>query len=418
MLTKNSGSGSEEEGEGYIDFNYWPTCRGSYGTLEDLEHAKGTIPVHCVNKYLLDVQINVLEGALSKYKDLVEKGYDKKFEIYEKYVEAQIPEQINNFMATSKVDKYFKCQETKDITCCSSCQWVTCMETCVSGPNCKNGRGTVDMDKCPKMEFEDKGLGPGTVIPNATFILKNSKGFYDDLAETWGIEESWITFDRRHMKTNNGCQYDENVNECRDRNDNWFYDYPRTNDFQIYNPKKVIGNSYPKATEMLGRFKILRNVGAFDEFTQMSDLVDATSLPAFSTQEAVESMNKIVEKADEMEKKEREELILNFITGLLFFIPVGGEIAGAAGLTAARNLLRLIGAVGDAGMTIHDLIKDPKNAFMTVFSYLASAGVGRGGFKDAANARRGMSSKEYNSLGNVKVRLDTVTSIRGNMCKA
>jgi hypothetical protein len=151
--------------------------------------------------------------------------------------------------------------------------------------------------------------------------------------------------------------------------------------------------------------------------TQMSDIVDATSLPSFSAVEAVESMEKIVAQADDIKKKEREEMILNFIMGLLFFIPVAGEAAGAAGLTAARSLLRLIGAAGDAGMLVHDLVKNPENAFMTVFSYLAGAGVGRGGFKNAANARRGMSSKEFDSLGNVKTRLNTITSIRGNTCK-
>jgi len=118
-----------------------------------------------------------------------------------------------------------------------------------------------------------------------------------------------------------------------------------------------------------------------------------------------------------MKKKERQEMILNFVMGILFFIPVAGEAAGAAGLTAIRSMLRLIGTVGDAGMLVHDLVENPENAFMTVFSYLAGAGVGRAGFKNAANARRGMSSKEYESLGNVKVKLDKVTSIRGSSCK-
>jgi hypothetical protein len=149
----------------------------------------------------------------------------------------------------------------------------------------------------------------------------------------------------------------------------------------------------------------------------MSDLVDATSLPSYSAVEAVESMKKIIEKADDIKKKEREEMILSFVTGFLFLIPVAGEAAGAAGLTAARSLLRLIGSVGEAGMLIHDVVKNPENAFISVFTYLAGAGVGRVGFKNAAGSRRGMSSKEYESLGNVKLRLDKATSIRGNSCK-
>ena len=150
----------------------------------------------------------------------------------------------------------------------------------------------------------------------------------------------------------------------------------------------------------------------------MSDLVDAASIPSYSAVEAVEAMEKIAEKADDIKKQEREEMILNFIMGILFFIPAAGSAAGAAGLTAVRSMLRLIGTIGEAGMLVYDVVENPDNAFITVFSYLAGAGVGRSGFKNAANARRGMSSKEYESLGNVKVRLDKLTSIRGSSCKA
>jgi hypothetical protein len=104
--------------------------------------------------------------------------------------------------------------------------------------------------------------------------------------------------------------------------------------------------------------------------------------------------------------------------GILFFIPAAGSAAGAAGLTAVRSMLRLIGTIGEAGMLVYDVVENPDNAFITIFSSLAGAGVGRSGFKNAANARRGMSSKEYESLGNVKVRLDKLTSIRGSSCKA
>ena len=77
-------------------------------------------------------------------------------------------------------------------------------------------------------------------------------------------------------------------------------------------------------------------------------------------------------------------------------------VFGASGFLAVRTFLRLIGATGEAGMTILDLVQNPQNAFMTVFSYLAGAGVGREGFIKAAQARRSMSAKEVNSLGNVK----------------
>jgi hypothetical protein len=99
------------------------------------------------------------------------------------------------------------------------------------------------------------------------------------------------------------------------------------------------------------------------------------------------------------------------------FIPVAGEAAGAAGLTAARSLLRLIGTAGDIAMTVYDVIKSPDNAFLAVFMHLAGAGIGRSGFRNAAEARRGMTGKEYTSLGNVRGKLDQVINIRGQTCK-
>lgn len=163
--------------------------------------------------------------------------------------------------------------------------------------------------------------------------------------------------------------------------------------------------------DLLRRFKIVAAFTAWDDDAQLADSVDATSIPAFTLQEAVQSMQKITDKADEIKKQEREQFIFNFISGLLFFILIAGEAAGAASLTAARSLLR-----GEAGMLVHDLIEISENAFISIFTYLAGAGVGRKGFKNAADSRRGMTAANIDSLGNVKNSLGRVTSLRGLAC--
>lgn len=400
-----------------IDEKYWADCEGQYNSLDQLKDRKGSIPSHCMEQYITDVQISVLDGALKKYKDLVDKGYDDKFKIYARYVKDQIPDQINNFMASDKVDKYFSCSDYKTQgTCCKDCRYATCIENCIKGSNCKGGKGEYPMDKCPRMEFQ-KGTISSDYIPNATFTLKDENGFYNDLSETWGIEKAWITMGKRLMRINNGCQYaGTNVQNCIEWNNNYFKNYPMMNGdkVEIYNPKDIIGDSYPKAQDMLYRFQDMSIAGIWDEQITESDLVDSMSLPAFSTEEAISAMEKIVQKADEIKKAEREEFILNFIMGLLFFIPFVGE--AAAGLTAIRTIARLIGTVGDAAVTIYGVVQDPENAFMTVFSALAGAGVGRGGFKSAAKSRRGMKKTDYDSLGPVKGKLDTVEDLRGGMC--
>jgi hypothetical protein len=95
MLTDatRSGNGYEDIDESeYIDENYWAPCPCIFTTLAQLEKRKGSVPAHCVEQYLLDIQIAVFEGALKKYKELLSNDYDGKFKTYEKSAEAQVPD--------------------------------------------------------------------------------------------------------------------------------------------------------------------------------------------------------------------------------------------------------------------------------------------------------------------------------------
>ncbi|KAI0181182.1 putative glycosyl hydrolase, family 18 [Hypoxylon sp. FL1284] len=413
------GSGGDNYPDDYeyeIDDDYWPWCQASYTTLDQLTDRKGDMPVNCIEQYIVDIQTATLERALDDYKDLIDSGYDDKFSTYERYVTDQVPDQINHFMAQDKVQDYFTCTEAKDILCCTDCRYDNCVDTCVKGWDCVNGPGTVDIP-CPQMEFQRSiADGDQTPIPNATFHFKDEDGFWKALGDEYGIQKDWVKFDRRLMRVNNGCQYaGENVKECEDERNNFFYNYPLPGTVTVYNPKSVVGDSLPDAEDMLDRFKIMRAYGDWDDEMEISDLVDATSLPAYSTEEAVANMQKIVDEAGEIEKQERESFILDFVTGLLFWIPFVGEALGPE-FAAMRSILRLIGEAGEAGTAVYDVVTDPQNAFMSVFSYLLGAGVGRSGFKKAADSRRSLTNTEYNSLGKVTDKLDTVESIRYGIC--
>lgn len=413
---RDSGDGADP-GEDRIDADYWSPCRDSYSTLEELEKRKDSMPPHCVEQYLVDVQIAILEAALKKYKDLMSHGYDDKFKVYQRYAKAQVPAQIDAFMASERVDKYFTCKETRNVTCRSSCTFITCQEDCVRAEDCRGGRATLDI-KCPQMLHEVDMLD-SSHIPNATFSLHDPEGFWRDLGHEYGVEESWVTFGRRHMRISNGCQFaGDAINKCIDEQDNWWYNYPNADQdkIKIYNPRDVIGKSYDKTAELLSRFKTVRDWNDYDDLMPWSDVVDATALPSLATEAAVNSMDKIIDKAQEIEKKEREEMILSFVTAFLFFIPVAGEAAGAAGLTAARGLLRGIGTVGDAGLMVYGVVANPESALISVFAFLAGAGVGRDGFSKAANARRSMKASELDALGPMKGGLDRLGAIRGRVC--
>ncbi|OBT63787.1 hypothetical protein VE03_06980 [Pseudogymnoascus sp. 23342-1-I1] len=237
-----------------------------------------------------------------------------------------------------------------------------------------------------------------------------------DIEEEYGIEQAWITFGKQQMRINTGCQYAKDYKQCVEKTYNFFYNYPIATNVSIYNPKKIIGDSFANVAELLNRFKMMKKLGDWDPLRRLSDLVDATSLPAYSTQQAITSMNEVIDIAGEIEKAQREEFILSFISGLLFFIPFVGEAAGLAGIAAARTVLRLIGVAGEAGLTIFDAVSHPENAFMSVFTFLAGAGVRRSGFRNAANSRRGITPDVYNTLGGVKTSLDKVHSLRHKIC--
>ncbi|TIC91656.1 Killer toxin subunits alpha/beta [Colletotrichum higginsianum] len=283
------GSGSiTDDTEDELIYEELSPCTASFSTLKQLEDRKGSIPSHCLEQYIVDVQIAVFGGALDKYKKLIDDGYDKKFSIWEGYIKEQIPGQIKNFMATDKVDKYFKCGEMKTVVCCNTCQNAWCGTNCERSNGCKNGKQMVPRDKCPKVEFDPTGFGGGH--PNTTFTLNDCNGFFKDVLETWGIEEEWIRFDKRQISLANGCQYaGRDVNDCIAWNSIFFHDFPTMDrdKTKMHNPKDVIVKALPGTQELLERYRDMKTFAEFEDDIEMSDLTDASSLPAFAVEEVV-----------------------------------------------------------------------------------------------------------------------------------
>ncbi|EFQ36789.1 glycosyl hydrolase family 18 [Colletotrichum graminicola] len=411
-----SGSISDDNTNEFV-YKELSACTASFSTLKQLEERKGSIPSHCLEQYIVDVQVAVFDDSLKKYNKLIEDGYDSKFSTWKGYIKEQIPGQIKKSMATDKVDKYFKCGETKTVTCCNTCKSAWCGVDCERFEGCKNGKQMVPRDKCPKAEFDPTGLGGDH--PNSTFTLTDREGFFKDIHETWGVDEEWITFSKRQMSRANGCQYaGKDVKDCIAWNSIFFHDFPTMDSgkTKINNPKDIIVKALPDAKGLLDRYRDMKTFAEFEDDLEMSDLTDSGSLPAFAVEQAVGEMEKIVKEASGIEKKRREEFILSMIMGFLFFIPFLGPTGGSAVAVGVRTLLRLIEVGAEVGLAVYSVVNDPDNAFMTVFTTLLAAGFSRGGFRDAARSRRGMSSNEYNSLGNIKLKLDIINTLWGSMC--
>ncbi|KAM0510822.1 hypothetical protein ACHAPE_010505 [Trichoderma viride] len=399
----------------YIDENHYVKCDSQYNSLDQLNDRKDSIPFYCMDSYIVDVEIELLSDALDKYKDLIANGYDDKFKVYEEYTIEQVPSQINAFMGNGHAGDFFTCEETALRTCCSSCQFATCVETCDKSEGCKNGYGTEEIP-CPTV-YQDGSDGIdwyNTKVPNVTYTLNDSDGFYKAINKDYGVEKNWIVFGDTDVRVSNGCQFEgDGIKDCQKRQDDWFWNYPQASDnIKVLNPKDVIGESFDKSKELLAHLKLLKAIGSLDSQLNMADLADASALPALTMSFSVESMKKVAKQADEIKKQEREEMIANFIGAVLFFIPFVGEA-----VDAIRSALEIAEAAGEAGLLAYSIVQDPSNAFMAVFSTLAGAGLNRESWSRAAGERRGMKDEDIAKLGSIKDDLDKINNARGGICK-
>ncbi|KAL6907356.1 glycoside hydrolase family 18 protein [Trichoderma evansii] len=388
-----------------IDDNYYAKCDTNYTSLKQLTDNKGSIPYYCMDKYIVDAEIQIMSDALAKYKDVVSGGYDDKFKIYEEYTIELVPTQINAFMGNGHADDFFKCKETSNGICCS---------------NCKDGVPSNHKITCPTV-YKD---GPdnidwlNTQVPNTTYTLSDSDGFYNAINSDYGIDKDWIKFGDIDVKITNGCQFnDDDIKKCQREHDDWFWNYPQAaSDIKVFNPKDVIGQSYDKSQDLLHNLKVLRAIGSLDSQLNMADVADAAALPALTMASAVESMEKVVKEADQIKKEEREEMIANFIGAILFFIPFVGEAVDSS-MVAIRSALEIAEAAGEAGLLAYSIVQDPNNAFMAVFITLAGVGMSRSAWSKAANERRGMKEEDIGKLGSIKDGLAKIDDARGGMCR-
>lgn len=96
----------------------------------------------------------------------------------------------------------------------------------------------------------------------------------------------------------------------------------------MFNPKGLIGEGYDESRDLLNRLKEfqaedLNEAEMWLDVVTWYDMVDAAAMPAFTKEQAVASMDMVIETANEIEAAMREAAILNFLTGLLFIPAIG-----------------------------------------------------------------------------------------------
>jgi hypothetical protein len=360
---------------------------------------------------MVGVEVKILQDSLAAYQTTISDGYDDKFKIYANHVKELVPLQINAYMAGAQASGFFTCTTTGRITCCKDCKSAQgCPDNCDRTSNpCTSGIRTTTVN-CPT-EIPDLA-DQQTKVTNLAYTCTNTEGFYADISKKYGIDRSWITWGKFLARINGGCWGNPDPNCGADTNTFWT-NFPMAGTITVPNPKDLIGGSYDKTKDFANNLAVQKTWMPYElNDAQMSDLVDAASVPALLTATAVDSMSKVVDAANKITAEERKAMILNFIMAVLLLIPGVGEIADEAGMVALRTIISLAGDAGNIALGIFGIVEDPKSAIFALFGFLLG-GAGNGkSFIDAAGARRGFSDKDKTTLAPIKGDLDKISNVR------
>jgi len=186
-------------------------------------------------------------------------------------------------------------------------------------------------------------------------------------------------------------------------------------DYTIDNPKDMISKRLPNITAFYESLDFTAGLANYSLYSgDTSDVVDGASTLVFMVSSAVTSMSRVEDIAEDYEEQKIINVILCFLTAVLFLIPGLEEGAEALELGALAASLGMIGTAGDVGMSVYDVVNIKENGPAAVFGILL-AGAGAfsmirtpAGFANAAKARRAISAAHIDALG---------TEVKGGMAQ-
>jgi chitinase len=386
------------------------SSNGVYSTIEEIEASVGNTLSYCIDTYMVDVEIKMLQSSLTTYQTKIRDGYDGKFSIYARHVKALVPAQINAYMAGAQDTGIFACTTTGYVVCCKDCQSAGgCPPTCDYSTKCQSGIRTWRI-MCPT-EIPDPADQESDVT-NVDYYCVDTEKFYTDMAQLYGIDRSWITWGKFLAKINGGSWQNPDPH-CADDTNTFWTNFSLAGDIIVPNPKDLIAGSYDKTQDFTRSLAIQRAFMPYGvNVAQMSDLVDAVSVPALLAASAVDSMSNVVEAADDITADERKAMILNFVMAVLLLIPGVGEIADAAGLAALRTMITLVGDTENIALGIYGIVEDPQSAVFAMFGLLLGGGGSGKSFIDAAATRRRFSDEDKTTLAPIRGNLDKISNVR------
>lgn len=455
------------------DHPWTPCTDGPFGNFDGL--SDDTIagwPLHCRAQYTLESLGGLLKVAMANYTELMSEHYDSKFKVYAKAVSGNALSEIHDFMMNHGND-YFTCEIVEIVMCCTYCKGsghenceycveetcyarnkrdeplqitdgredMTVAATETASSKVLQARGDYDPNNnkhlviswtntsqpCPP-DYSRRGYGPDNPYEQTIYwslSADKSDKFYADILDATGVPKDNIGFglytdidscSGSGHKTGDGA-------ECW--NTGYEFNAPYANGYgvdQVTNPKDLVTAGLTNSANLPGQIEsVLQSMRALAYPGDGFEIVDAVSLPIMMIVQGVESMQLVVQTADKIEAAERKAIMLAFITAILFFIPIAGEVLGAvAGASEIAGIIALLGAAGNVAFDVYTIVDDPSNAPLAIvdliFAPLALSDVAI--IAKAASIKRGMTAEQMAKLGDrVGERMGKLKKVTGTCVK-
>ena len=359
----------------------WQACDSPpTGHFDDLsDDTINSWPTACGPQYTLQLLAGLLKDAMDNYTSLMNQDYDDKFKTYAKAVSGSANSQFRDFMMEHG-NGYFTCDVMELSMCCSYCHDCKyCFNgdcytnrkrdiLTLDGPedddyNLYNGELAYNSTRpvkslqlrgdyypgmnrklitswkkikepCPP-DYSQRGYGLDNPYEQSVYwTLDSSKAdkFYADLLDDTGVTKDKVGFGL-HTNSDSCSGSGHKVGdgaECWNTGYEFAAPFPKNySAVDVTNPKTLAQKGLSNSADLPQQ--IANAISEMQADTFMGDgssLVDAVGLPIMIIVQGVESMSLVVQTADKIEEQERKAIILAFVSAIMFFIPIAGEILG------------------------------------------------------------------------------------------
>ncbi|KAK8087733.1 killer toxin alpha/beta [Apiospora hydei] len=361
------------------------TCDDSpSGHFDDLSDSTiASWPVECAPQYTLQLLAGLLKDSMSQYDDLMKQHYDKKFKVYAKAVAGSANKQFHDFMMKHS-NEYFTCENEEEVVVeeeeaqdmdenfFSNSTYYSIIQRRGDYYPGMNRHLVTSMKKikepCPP-DYSQRGYGPKNPYHQSVYwTLDSSKAdaFYAALLDETGVPKSKVGFGlhtNADMCSGSGHKVGDGAS-CWDTGYEFAAPFPKDYGAEdVTNPKELAQKGLSNSADLPGQLADAVAQMRTDTYLGASgyDVVDAVALPILMIVQGVESMAMVVQTADKIEEEERKAIILAFISAILFFVPIAGEVLGTvAELADIGAIISVMGAVGNAAFDVYTIVDDPR----------------------------------------------------------